>query len=484
MKSLAKNSFFNVVYSVLNILFPLITSIYVARILLPTGVGRVSYAQNIASYFVAFASLGLASHGIREISKARDNQLMLNRAFSELIIINFVSTTIAVIAYFIMIGVGKAFFTDTALFIICGFQIVFNYINVDWFYQGKEEYVYIVCRNLTIKILSIVALLLLVKNRGDYKIYAIITVVATGGNYIFNIIHSRKYVQLTISGLQIRKHIKPLFILALTTFFSQIYSKIDTTMLGSMSTAEAIGYYSYAQKIISLSVAVCIAVSAVFLPRLAYYYATDKDSFNELVNKGFRILSFLIFPMMVGLYILAPEVIIVLFSNEFVPAASTIRVLIPLVFLQGFGNLLCYQLVLCTGNEGKRIPAYIAGTLINIILNVLLIPIFQQNGAAIASVFAELMVNGIQFILIMHVLKIPLDKNSFIQGILSSGLMGFSIWFFIGFPLSNEIKLVVGFFVGIIVYFTVNIIMKNTVMEYAIKKLLNKITKNDAFTMK
>lgn len=58
-KSLVKNSLYNILYTTINILFPLITSIYSARILLASGVGTVAYSQNIASYFVTFAALGL-----------------------------------------------------------------------------------------------------------------------------------------------------------------------------------------------------------------------------------------------------------------------------------------------------------------------------------------------------------------------------------------------------------------------------------------
>ena len=63
MKSLAKNSLFNAFYQLLNIVFPLISSVYVARTLMPEGVGRVAYAQNVASYFVTAAALGIPMVG-------------------------------------------------------------------------------------------------------------------------------------------------------------------------------------------------------------------------------------------------------------------------------------------------------------------------------------------------------------------------------------------------------------------------------------
>ena len=71
-KSLTKNSIYNVIYTIANILFPFATSIYVSRILLPAGVGKVASAQNIVSYFVTLAALGLPSYGVREFAKVRE----------------------------------------------------------------------------------------------------------------------------------------------------------------------------------------------------------------------------------------------------------------------------------------------------------------------------------------------------------------------------------------------------------------------------
>ena len=100
MKSLAKNSIYNVIYQILNIVFPLISSIYVARVLMPDGVGRVAYAQNIASYFVSAAALGVPTVGLRAISIVRDNREQRNKVFSELFFLNAISTTIAIYAWY------------------------------------------------------------------------------------------------------------------------------------------------------------------------------------------------------------------------------------------------------------------------------------------------------------------------------------------------------------------------------------------------
>ena len=228
-KSMLKNSVFNIIYTASNILFPFITSIYVSRILLPVGVGKVASAQNIASYFVTAAALGLPSYGVREFAKVREDTAKKNSLFTELFIINLISTTISLIAYIFVLILNNGFNGEGALYICCGLAIFFNYLNIDWIYQGLEEYGYITGRSVVIKCISLALLVVFVKTREDYVAYALLTSLALGGNYIFNVIHARKMVGFTLVNLKIRKHIKPIVFIAGIIFMSTIYNKIDIT---------------------------------------------------------------------------------------------------------------------------------------------------------------------------------------------------------------------------------------------------------------
>ena len=147
-KSLAKNSIYNIIYTVANILFPFATSIYVSRILLPVGVGKVASAQNIASYFVTIAALGLPSYGVREFAKLRENKCERNKLFTELFLLNIVSTTLAIVGFLALLAINSGFHGEWALYGACGLAIVFNYLNIDWMYMGLEEYGYITGRSL------------------------------------------------------------------------------------------------------------------------------------------------------------------------------------------------------------------------------------------------------------------------------------------------------------------------------------------------
>ena len=72
-KSIKKNYIYNTAYQILTIVTPLITAPYLSRILGADGVGTVSFAESVVSYFTLFATLGITSFGQREISYVQDD---------------------------------------------------------------------------------------------------------------------------------------------------------------------------------------------------------------------------------------------------------------------------------------------------------------------------------------------------------------------------------------------------------------------------
>nr|WP_288976805.1 oligosaccharide flippase family protein [uncultured Blautia sp.] len=474
-KSLAKNSIYNIIYTVVNILFPFVTSIYVSRILLPVGVGKVSSAQNIASYFVTIAALGLPSYGVREFAKVRENEHEKNKIFTELLLLNVISTTLAVGGFFILVFANAAFSGEWALYGACGLAVFFNYLNIDWMYKGLEEYGYITGRSLLIKGLSLGALFLFVKTRQDYVLYALISSLATGGNYIFNVIHAKKFVRIEFSGIHLKKHIKPVLFIACIIFLSSIYNKIDVTMLNMMATDESVGYYAYALKTVNMVLTMANAVTAALLPRLSFYYENDRGGFYRLLDKGFQILCFMTLPLAVGMTLVASQTVEFLYGEAFGPAALTIQLMCPLILIKGFGDLFCYQLVYSTKSEKIILPAAASASVINIITNSALIPPLLQNGAVIASVFSELATNTIQFIYMKKKVRFSINGKALAEGLLSTAIMAACVCLLMQINLPNMVGLMVEVACGAIVYVAVNLMMKNAFMIEILEKVKVKL---------
>ncbi len=388
--TLTKNAFFNVLYRVLNMLFPLITTTYIARILLPDGVGRVTKAINVVQYFVVIAGLGIPNYGVREIAKRRKNQEEINKLFTELFLLNVFSTTLCLLSYILMIGKYEYFHNEYILHLIVGLLILFNYINVDWFYQGNEQYRFIAIRNTIVKLLSILFLVFFVRSKADYKIYAIIYCFALGGNHILNIICLHNKISFVFHGIDIKKHMRPVLFLLASTISIELYTLVDVTMLGYYSTSSVVGYYNNASKFARMVNSLIASIGTVLLPRLSYYLSQkDYNNYSKAVSKAKDILFFFAFPAVAGVFTLSEDIIVLLFGEPFRPAGLTLRIMSFIIIAVVFNNLYGTQILLSLGKEGKLLISVAIGAVINITLNTILIPIYKHNGAALASIASE-----------------------------------------------------------------------------------------------
>lgn len=421
-KSLVKNAAFNVVYHMLNVVFPLISVAYISRVLEPEGIGKVAYAQNIVSYFLMFAALGIPQYGTREIAKRQDSAEEINQLFSELLTVNFISTAICSIAYYIF--TCSALCENRLLYQVCGLSLLLNFINVDWFFQGKEEYVYVALRSILVKTLSLAALLVFVKEETDCVAYALILCLGTGCNNIYNMFHIRKSVRLRLRKLNLRQHLQPVFALLISSIAAGLYNKVDVTMLGWLTDEASVGYYTNAHKVIAIVLTLVTAISGVFLPRLSYTYQHDREKFNEYLNVGLKIVLLLAVPGCLGLVIVADDIASVLFGPLFAPAADTIRILAAFTVIKGIGDLLCYQVVISTGNEKKLIKSRVVAGVANVIMNGILIPRCGFNGAALAAVISELIVNGMMLRYSLKIVRPRIERNFLLSLLLSTGVMG------------------------------------------------------------
>ena len=116
VRSVKFNFLMNLVLTVSNFLFPLITFPYVSRILLPEGTGKVAFALSVVSYFSIFASFGVATYGVRVCAQVRDNKDLLSKTVHELLFINTVTTIFVYVCFGAVIYFVPRFYFEKELF--------------------------------------------------------------------------------------------------------------------------------------------------------------------------------------------------------------------------------------------------------------------------------------------------------------------------------------------------------------------------------
>lgn len=408
---LVRNSFFNMIYKLLNIVFPLVTSMYVARILMQDSIGKVAAAQNIAQYFTAIATMGIPTYGVKVIAQYNIRSKENSKTFVELFVINAILSIISAAAYYLFITASPYFDGKETLYYVVGINVLFNIINVDWFYQGIQEYGYITIRSFIIKLIAFASLIIFVRDESDYIIYALISSFALVLNYSFNIIRMKRYITFKDLGqLQLKKHIDHIFVLCVSGIAVEIYVLADTTMLDIFTDSGVVGFYTMAMGTIRILRSLVVAISAVFLPQMSYLFNNNKkDDFFKLANMGITILLSLSIPCALAMIMVSHDAIIVLYGDAFIRSITTIRILSVSIISVALSNFVGMQIVVVIGKEKITTISTACGACLNIVLNFILIQIFQHDGAAVASVITEALVACIQIILAQKYMKLKFN---------------------------------------------------------------------------
>ena len=302
-KSIKRNYLYNMIYQVLILILPLVTTPYLSRVLGAEGIGIYGYTYAIVTYFILFGSLGVSLYGQREIAYAQENPEKRMSTFVELILFRLITIAIAIIPYaiFFIYGNNNYQFCYRILLI----EIIAAAFDISWFFQGMEEFKKTVTRNVFVRVCSVTCVFLFVKTKEDLSKFILIYSL---GDLIGNIslwLYLPKYFKgIKIKNIGIRKHFIPVMMLFIPQIANQVYKILDTTMIGRIIPDKTeTGYYEQAQKVIRLLLTivtslgvVMIGISLVFLGLSLYFtreYFIRKHK-REKSKSGFTfILGFL-----------------------------------------------------------------------------------------------------------------------------------------------------------------------------------------------
>ena len=392
-KSVKLNFIFNIIKSVMTLLFPIISFPYIARVLGVDGIGKVQYCISVISYFSLFAALGISLYAVREGSKIRDNRYELSKFSKEMLVINLISTTIVyvVLLLSIIFGMFKGY---EKLLLVTSLLIIFTTLAVEWIYQIVEDYAYISLRSVIFQVISIIALFVFVKTKNDYLMYTFIYVFSTAGFFFLNLFSSKKYVDLNVKcKLELKKHLKPIFVIFGVSAASSIYLNLDVIMIRMFRDDYQVGLYTTAIKVNSIVKTLIASVSIVVIPKLSNFLKEKKiKEYNILLKSGIDLNLILSIPSAIGLFMLS-NAVVVFFSGEAYLAAGTASKIIAFnIICSVLDGLLYYQVLIPKGMEKQACIGTIVGAIMNLIINGLLIPFFGIEGAAVGTVISEIFV--------------------------------------------------------------------------------------------
>ena len=476
VKSLKKNALLNMIRTAMGLIFPLITFPYASRVLQPSGLGKVNFANSLVSYFSMIAALGISTYGVREAAKLRNNKQALSKFAKEILTINMISTGIAYILLAAVLVFIPRLSEYRSLLIVCGTSILFATLGIDWLYTAMEDFAYITLRSVIFQFISLALLFVFVRTEEDYLKYAAIGVVSSVGANICNFLHARRYVLFSEKvHRELRRHLKPIFTLFAMSVAVSIYTALDTTMLGFIAGDEQVGYYTAATKINRIVISVITALSAVLLPRLSYYISQhDEAQFFALSAKALNLIILLSLPCAVGLSLLARPVILLLSGMEYEQAIPVMQVMNPIIVAISLSGLIGIQMFMPLEKEKITLASVIFGAAINFCLNMVLIPSYGAFGAGLATVCAESGVTAFQLIFAGKYFEWKKILPHVFQCCVSCMIMVPCVFFLSHIEMKTLFQLISSVFAGAFVYGVSLIIMRNKFCLSLVKELVKK----------
>jgi O-antigen/teichoic acid export membrane protein len=377
---------------------PLITAPYLARKLGATQLGVFSFTSSIVAYFTLFAMLGTINYGTRCIASVKDNRIRRNKTFTSIFTFQTFSTALCIIAYSIYLVFFCA--NNKLIATLQGIALLSCLVDINWLFFGVEDFQITVTRNIVIKLFTVVLILCFVNKEQDLWIYTLIMLCSTFCSNLILFAYLHRYATFTkIRIADVKEHIKPNLILFVPILAMSVYHTMDKTMLGVLSVYEQSGFYYNSDKLVQIPLLIITGVGTVMLPRMSSLLAEDKqDEANSLFVKTLDGVSALSIAIACGIAAIAFEFIPFFFGAGYETCIAVTIIFTPIVLIKGLSVIIRTQFLIPMGMEKEFTKSVIGGAIVNLFLNLLLIPKYGAIGAAIATVIAELVSCMLQFL--------------------------------------------------------------------------------------
>ena len=393
VQRIAKNMIVLFVARIVSMLFGFFYVMYTARYLGPANYGILAFALALNGIFGVIANFGLDPLIVREVARGKS---LARKYLANGIVLKLLFGSLTFLIVFLVVNLlgypeitRKVVYIITVSTIIAGISNLFNDI-----YQAFERMEFMsigqVLQSALSLVFAIAAIRLGLNVVHFAMIYLIVNLIVLGYHAV---ITTWKFLkpQIEVDLSFWKSVVGEAWPFALTAVFVSIYYWVDSVMLSYIKGDEVVGWYNAAYKIVMLTLIVPTLINTAIIPSMSYYWKTNKDIFHNIFN-GY--LTMMI-PLSLLLGILGPlfsrMIINLIFGEAYIESAKILRILIFTPAIIYVNNVFGRTLEI-SNNQKMSSKASGIGALINVVLNLLLIPRFSAYGAAVATVTTEAVV--------------------------------------------------------------------------------------------
>jgi O-antigen/teichoic acid export membrane protein len=354
--------------------------------------GKFTFAFTFATMFLYMANFGLDKLTTLEISRDRT---FLGQYYGSVMVTRVLLSLITLLLTWMVINAMHYPEDTKALVYILALSVMLNsfIMSFNAVFQGieklKYETIVAFINNGLLLILTSVALKL---GGGLIAVALIFLSSRVTGFFAALFIHKSKVGKINLSfQYQVCKDIiLKAWPFAFWSISTVLLYNIDTVLLSYFKGDYVVGLYQPAIKIISALTVIPLMLDNSFFPVLSRLH-DQKESFDDLAKKLNSILFLIGVPLMSGIFVLADKMIIIIYGEKFLESAIVLQIL-SLVLLLRFSIKAHESMLIALGKQKSIFYIILSAIILNVVLNILLIPIFGMMGAAISSLTANIVI--------------------------------------------------------------------------------------------
>ena len=366
----------------------MIATIYAARYLGVDRFGTFLFVLTYVNFFAIIIELGANNQIlVREISQDR---AAAGKVIGNTIIMKSVFGAFTILPCCAIIGFSGYPFQVKILVYIASLSFLLSaggaYVAV---FRSRLKMVYPTTVDILTALLKLGFFLYLIYVKAPLILFVTGAVLVYLPGFFLNLILSGRLVrpEFKIDFAICKKLIAESWPLVLTAVSIMIYTKIDQLMLFQMKGAQAAGYYSAAVKLVEVLGLLPSAFMLSIFPFMSEYFKTSEHSFERSYRLAFKYMTLIIMPIAVGTTLLSGQIIELCYGRAFTASAAALAILIwsEIWVFVGMVN----TGVLIAANQQKTYFAFTSiSAVINVTLNLILIPRCSFIGASIAAVIS------------------------------------------------------------------------------------------------
>ena len=470
MGRITRNYLYNAAYQLLVILTPIITAPYLARVLGADRLGIYGYVNSSGNIITTCTLLGIFAYGNRQTAYVRNNRKELTETFWEIEFTRLLLGILGTVVYILYTLLNR----DFKLFFVLYYPYIFaQFIDCTWIYVGLEDMKPAVIKNFMTRVLNVIGIFALVKRAEDLWIYVLLLAMTALSANIAAYSQLGKYIGRPCGDLRrITVHIRSSVYLFFPQVAALFYLQVDKVMLQWITGASnQVSFYDHAEKLINIPLSLISVMSTVMMPRIANEYKNNnRTQIEVLLNKAGRFTMFAAFPMMFGLACIADKFIPWYLGTEFMPVASAMIILSPIVICNSLSGISGQQYFTATNQISILMRAYVSAAVLNMIVNAILIPAHGYIGAAIATVGSSLISVIVQYCYLNRQINVTSLIKPGIRYLAASAIMATVIFLVTGGMTAGVRTTAIQIITGIVVYLIIMILLKDSTMAELLKK--------------